>query len=115
MSENYQQGVEKRRDDLYENIPEDDHVEGLKFLAERDMRSLHKVPGFCLRIFLLKQAILYSTYLHLEGEMFRCWVFGNIFILREGGVGLGGVLQVSWTNIKWITQKCSYVVSSPNA
>ena len=24
-------------------IPEEDHVEGLKFLAERDMRSLHKV------------------------------------------------------------------------
>ena len=46
MSENYQQGVEKRRDDLYENIPEDDHVEGLKFLAERDMRSLNKVSGF---------------------------------------------------------------------
>ena len=83
-----QQGAEKKRDELCENIPEDDHVEGLKFLAERDMRSLHKVLGFCFRIFLLTQAIPFSTYLHLVGGMFRCRVFGNIFILREVGGGL---------------------------
>ena len=34
---------EKKSDDIMQRIPEEDHVEGLKFLAERDMRSLHKV------------------------------------------------------------------------
>ena len=36
----------KKTDEPVNEQPEDDHVEGLKFLAKRDMRSLYKVPGF---------------------------------------------------------------------
>ena len=42
-SENYQTEEGRKHK---ERIPEEDHVEGLKFLAERDMRSLHKVTDF---------------------------------------------------------------------
>ena len=41
-SENYQPDEGRWHKEL---IPEEDHVEGLKFLAERDMRSLHKVTN----------------------------------------------------------------------
>jgi hypothetical protein len=34
LIDSYQQGVDKKRDELHENIPEDNHVEGLKFLAK---------------------------------------------------------------------------------
>jgi len=39
---NCQNGEESTTDEFTQRIPEEDHVEGLKFLAERDMRSLHK-------------------------------------------------------------------------
>ena len=41
-SDNYKPDEGRRHKEL---IPEEDHVEGLKFLAERDMRSLHKVTN----------------------------------------------------------------------
>ena len=84
MSDNLQQKEEKKND---EGIAEEDHVEGLKFLAERDMRSLHKVLCFVRGYLVLHEPIHYSTYLHLAGEMFRCRAFGNISIQKVVGGG----------------------------
>ena len=82
-------------------------MEGLKFLAERDMRSLHKVTDFLYGYFIKRLYLFYSTSPHWVGKMFRCQAFGNIFTLMEDGGGL-------WYSAGRLTDnKCKYTNKYP--
>ena len=106
VSDNCQQGEENKSDELMQRIPEEDHVEGLKFLAERDMRSLHKVLCFVWGYLILHEPIHYSTFLPWAAEMFRCRVFDNISIRKEVGGGLwcfaGKIDNTDWNHGKYV-------------